>query len=435
MDPIIFGRAFIGMTMAFHIAFALFGVGIPLLVCIVELLGIARKDSRFIVLAKQYTYAMTVLFIVGAISGTIISISFAVLLTPFMAVASKVIILPFVIEGFAFVIEASFLALYAYTWNRFGNPWKHWLLSVPVVVASAATAYLITTVNGWMNTPSGFTYANGVFSNINQWKAMTNLASVPETAHSIMAYYATTAFVFAAVTVYQLIEEGRRERFGQSYQFKKKVVALLLTIALIFSVAVAVTGDNSARFDSHYEPEKLAAAEGVAHSESNAPLVFLGIFHHGILQGGLRVPDGLSFLVGGSEKIVVQGLSGFDPATWPPLIVHYFFDSMAAIGMLMLITPLLFFIFYKWHHVWIFGKPMEWLIVITGVLSIVAVEIGWMLTEFGRQPYVIAGIMPSADAFNATHATIAYAIWFPLVYIGLAVVTYKILTKHYRTHV
>lgn len=434
MDPITLGRAFLGMTMAFHIIFALFGVGIPFLVCIVEFIGIVRNDSRFIVLAKQYTFAMTVLFIVGAISGTIISAAFAILLTPFMALASKIIILPFVIEGFVFLIEATFLGLYAYTWNRFGNSWKHWVLSLPIVIASAATAFLITTVNAWMNTPSGFSYNNGVFSKINQWHAMLNPATLPETSHSIMAYYATTAFVFAAITVFQLIEEGRRERFGQSYQFKKKIVALLLAIACIFSVAVALTGDNSARFISHYEPEKLAMAEGVAHTESSAPLVFWGVFHGDQLRGGFRIPDALSFLVGGSKKIIVRGLASFDPATWPPFIVHYLFDSMAIIGMLMLITPVLFFVFYKWHHIWVFGKPMEWLVVITGIASVVAVEFGWMLTEFGRQPYVIAGIMPSVDAFNATPTTIAYACWFPIVYSIIAVLTYMVLVKHYRKH-
>ena len=438
MNSLILGRAFIGMTMAFHIAFALFGVGIPLLICIIELIGIVRKDSRMITLAKQYTFAMTVFFIVGAISGTVISVAFAVLLSPLMAVANKVIILPFVIEGFAFLLEATFLGLYAYTWDRFENPWKHWLLSVPIVLASGATAFLITTVNAWMNTPIGFTYSNGVFSNINQWHAMTSPAVIPETTHSIMAYYATTAFVFAAITAYQLINEGKKERFGQSYQFKKKIVALLLGIACVFSIGVAITGDSSARFIAHYEPEKLAAAEGIIQTTPNAPFVVFGKFNdqdHDDLQGGIRVPELLSFLVGGSKNIVIRGLADFNPDTWPPLIVHYFFDGMAIIGMLMLITPFLYFIFYKWHHVWIFGKPMEWLIIITGIGSIIAVELGWMLTEIGRQPYVIAGIMTSDAAYNPNHMNIIYACWFPIVYIILSLVTYRILTRHYRTRI
>ncbi len=260
-------------------------------------------------------------------------------------------------------------------------------------------------------------------------------ATVPETSHSITAYYATTAFVFAAVTVYQLIKKGKQEGFGPSYQFRKKIVGILLIIATIFAVGVTITGDNSARFDSRYEPEKFAAAEAIPHTTNDAPFIFGGRLDDDSrpeLHDDIEVPELLSYLVGGSRDTVVRGLDSFDPATWPPFIVHDFFDVMALVGVLMLLTPILFFALWHWHHLDKIGKPMEWLIIFTGICSLIAVEVGWMLTEFGRQPYVIKGIMPSSDAFNVTHATILYAIWFPIAYIILAIVTYKVLTRHYR---
>jgi cytochrome d ubiquinol oxidase subunit I len=413
MDILTLGRSFMGVTMAFHIAFALFGVGIPFMVSLAEFLGIVRRDADFTTMAKRWTFAMATLFVVGALSGTIVAVLFAVLLPPFMAIVSKVIILPFFIEGFAFFIEAIFLGVYAYTWDRWNNPWIHWLTSLPIVIGSCASAFLITTVNAFMNTPQGFTDANGVIANVHPWVAMFNAAVPTETSHSILAYYATTAFVFAAVAA-----------MATTRPYRKKMLAFTMILALGFSLAVAATGDSAARFIAQQEPEKFAAAESVAHTQSVAPLTI----------GPIAIPGLLSILVGGSRNVLVQGLDSFDPATWPPLIVHYFFDSMVLIGILMLIVPLLFFLLWKRRPEWAFGTVMSRLTVATGVLSVVGIEVGWMLTELGRQPYVIRGVLPTSGAFTTSHAVFAYAILFPIAYVVLAALTFWILIAHYRAH-
>ncbi len=440
MDTVAFGRAFLGTTMAFHIAFALFGVGIPFMISLAELIGIARRDGDFTRMARQWTFAMAVLFVAGALSGTVIAVVFAVLLPPFMAIVSKVVILPFFIETFAFFIEAIFLGIYAYTWDSFKGKWTHWLTSLPIVIASCASAFLITTVNAWMAAPTGFTMkADGSITDINQWQAMWNSAVPTRTGHSIVAYYATTAFVIAAVAAWQFI---RRKPSPSSRRYHEKMLAFSLAVAFLFSLAVGVTGDTSARYAAQHEPEKFAAMEDVTSTRADAPLTIGGIFDGaGRLRDTVTVPGALSILVGGTRATVITGLSAFDPSTWPPLFIHYFFDAMVAIGIFMVFVPLLFFALRGMRPTaemggrrrgWAYGRAMGWLTVAAGILSVIGVEAGWMLTEIGRQPYTIQGILLTKDAFTRSPAVLAYAVVFPLFYAVLAAVTLLVLVRHYR---
>ena len=183
----------------------------------------------------------------------------------------------------------------------------------------------------------------------------------------------------------------------------------------------------------HAEPEKFAAAEGIERTQSAAPFVIGGfIDKDDHFEGELPVPHVLSFMVGGSDKTIVQGLDSFDPSTWPPLFIHYFFDIMAIIGILMAIVPILFFVSWKHHHRKLVSVPLMWLTLATGILSIVAVELGWMLAEIGRQPWTIRGIMLTKDAFTSSPTVIAYAIVFPIFYLVLFSVTMYVLIRHYR---
>lgn len=428
MDLVLAARGFLGMTMAFHILFALFGVGIPLMVSVAELIGIVKKDSDFMAMAKRWVFGMTVLFVVGAISGTIVSVVFAVLLPPFMAIVSKVIILPFNLETYAFFLEAIFLGIYAYTWDRFEHQWVHWLTSLPIILGSLASAFFITTANAFMSTPQGFTDVQGVISNVNQWSAMFNPTTPNETTHSILAYYATTAFVFAAIAAFHFVR-GKRT---STARYQKKMLVFSLILALVFSVAVVLSGDTSARSIAHNEPEKFAAAEGIMQTEGDAPLTLGGIVTQTGIKDGIRIPGLLSFLVGGTAGTVVTGLAAFDPSTWPELTIHYYFDGMAVIGIIMLAVPILFFLFFKWRMKWAFSKLMGWAIFLTGILSVIGVELGWMLTEEGRQPYTIRGILLTANAFTNSPTVMAYAFIFPVLYVILAIVTPWVLISHYH---
>ena len=430
MDIVYAARAFMGITMAFHIFFALFGVGIPLMVSLAELIGIVRKDSDFIVMAKRWTFAMTVLFIAGAISGTIISVLFAVLLPPFMSFISKVVILPFSLETYAFFLEAIFLGIYAYSWTKFKNQWVHWLTSLPLIIGSAASAFFITTVNAFMASPQGFTYANGIISNVNQWAAMFNAATATKTSHSILAYYATTALTFASVAMFQYLRKKKRDE--STHRYAEKMVILSLGIALIFSLAVVATGDSSARFVAESNPAQLAAAEGVMQTSRDVPFIIGGDVSSSGVKEGIIIPGLLSMLVGGSRNTLIVGLDAVSPSLWPPLVVHSYFDGMVGIGILMLIVPIVFFIFWKRRIRWTFSKAMAGLIVLTGILSVIATELGWMFSEEGRQPYTIRGIMLTSNAFTSSPTVMAYAVLFPIFYVILMTVTAWVLFSHYR---
>jgi cytochrome d ubiquinol oxidase subunit I len=421
MNVVYAGRAFMGITMAFHIFFALFGVGIPLMVSLAELIGIVKKDDDFTAMARRWTFAMTVLFVAGAISGTIISVLFVVLLPPFMSFISKVVILPFSLETYAFFLEAIFLGIYAYTWTRFKNQWVHWLISIPLIIGSAASAFFITTVNAFMVSPQGFTDVNGVISNVNQWVAMFNPATATKTSHSILAYYATTAFVFAAVAVFSYL--WKKNVDAGVHRYAEKMAIFSLVVALIFSLGVVVTGDSSARFIAQNDPAQFAAGEGVMQTGRDVPLKI----------GGIEIPGLLSLLTGGSRDTLIVGLDAISPSLWPPLVVHEYFDTMAGIGILMLIVPIAFFLLWWWRRRrWVFSKIMAGLIVVTGALSVIAVELGWMFSEEGRQPYTIRGIMLTNNAFTSSTTVMAYAVLFPIFYLVLIAVTAWVLAAHYK---
>src|SRR5665213_3199568 len=156
-----YGRALIGDSLGFHILFAALGVGLPLLICLAELWGIVKKNPAWVQTAHRWTKMLIILFVAGTVSGTIISIQFSVVWPQFTQIADQVVGAAFSLEGIGFFIEAAFLTIYSLTWKRLSS-WKHWVVSLPIVLASTASAFFITSVNAFMNAPQGFVYAHGV---------------------------------------------------------------------------------------------------------------------------------------------------------------------------------------------------------------------------------------------------------------------------------
>jgi cytochrome d ubiquinol oxidase subunit I len=440
-----YGRTFMGDSLGFHILFALFGVGIPLLISLAELVGIVRKDNTFFIMAKRWSFALGSLFVVGAVSGIIISNQLSMLWPAFMTLAGKVIGLPFYMEAFAFFIEAIFLGIYLYSWDRFKNKYVHWLCSLPIVFGSLASAFFITTANAWMNSPQGFTYQDGVASNINPIAAMFNPATYTETSHSIAAYYLTTALVFAGIYAWSLMfhrhrarRKAKKTKIPVEPEDKKltryRTTALTYTMAVsaVFAVLMIVTGDQSARYLAYHEPLKLAAAESLEFTQADAPMEIGGIHEHGLLVDAIQIPKLLSLLSFGNENAVVQGLDAFNPALWPPLWIHSMFDLMVGFGFYIAFAVILFFVFYFLKRDWAHSTPLLFLIVFSGPAAFLSVEFGWIVTEVGRQPWVIAGIMTAAQAFTTSTTVVEFGFIFPSLYLILLVVTPWVLIHHYR---
>ncbi len=426
MDVSTAARALIGDTLAFHLLFVTFGVALPLIICVTEGYGIWKKKPRARALAHTWSRILVILFIAGAVSGTIVSMQFSLLWPHFMEIAGKVVGLAFALEGFAFLIEALFLSIYMLSWNKF-KPVAHWLCSLPIVLGSVTSAVFITSVNAWMQTPRGFSLnAKGEPININTREAVFNPAVPTEVVHSILAYFFATTL--ALLAVYAWIA-WRRKRKGAANRRLQRLLGGLAALAVVFGLLVAFAGDRSGKFIAEYEPHKLAAAEGLQTTQNGAPLLLGGVIKNGQIQNALSIPKGLSFLATGNLNAEVKGLDSIPKKDRPPLVIHYYFDGMVAIGMITVAWPALYLLLRKFKPAWAKSKVFLIGFVVCGFLGMVALELGWMLTEFGRQPYVIRGVLLVKDAATHSKAAIHMGYIFPVFYLILFVLTYFALKK------
>lgn len=426
----IHARAFMGMALGFHIIFALLGVGLPFMVSLLEFLGVYKKDEDYRRTARRMTFAMSVLFVTGALSGTVMSFLFSLLWPHFAALANTLVGLPFVMEGFAFMVEAVFLGIYVYSWDRL-SPWKHWLCSIPLALGSFTSAFLITIVNSFMNDPQGFQMINGIATDIQPFTVMFNHATWYEVSHSILAYYLTTAAGLATLSAIFLLRPSIRREHERA-RYYKKITATMMTISFILATLVIVAGDLSGKYIAQYEPIKFAASESIFDTVGNAPLKLGGYISHDQVQYALELPGVLSWLAFGHSDAIVKGLNAFDQSQWPPLYIHYFLDIMVLIGFYLFLVPLAFLILYGIKRSIAFSHAMILAIVWGGPFAFLSVEMGWMFTEIGRQPYIIRGIMTTAQAVTESQDVVTFMWIFPLIYVALFIVTVGILYQHYR---
>jgi cytochrome d ubiquinol oxidase subunit I len=416
-----------GTSLAFHIVFAVLGVGLPLLMCLAEGLALRRHDAVWLRLARRWSGAFGVLFAVGAVSGTILSFELGLLWPVFMKYAGPVVGLPFSAEGFAFFLEAIFVGLYLYGWDRL-SPRAHWLCSLPIVVSGAASAWFVVTANAWMNAPAGFRISHGKVVDVDPLAAMFNAATPVETAHFLVSAYTATAFGVAAVYAVGLLR-GRRDAYH------RKALALALALATIGAPLMPVTGDLSARFVADHQPAKLAAMEALYHTERGAALRIGGLPDpaSGTVRFAITIPHGLSLLVAFTPNATVRGLDSF-PADQRPdaQVVHTAFDLMVGIGFALLGVV-------AWYWLWRLRArrkgetwPGRWLLralALAGPATFLAIEAGWTVTEVGRQPWVIYGIVRTAAAIT-TQANLGLTFMvFNGIYVVLAVTTTWLLLR------
>ncbi|HEX2154540.1 MAG TPA: cytochrome ubiquinol oxidase subunit I [Acidimicrobiia bacterium] len=384
-------RQQMALSLGWHIVIACFGVGFPLLVLIAEWRWIRTGDDIYRLLAHRWSKALAVLFAVGAVTGTILSFEFGILWPVFMERFGEVIGLPFALEGFAFFIEAIFLGIYLYSWDRL-PPRVHLLTGVPVVLGGLASAWFVVTANAWMNQPTGFVLEGDEVVSVDPWAAMLNPATPPETTHMIVAAYMVTGFGVAAVYAWGILR-GRRGRYH------------LIGFSLPFALAAILTpiqigvGDWAARFLADYQPAKLAAIEGLYETQPRAPLTIGGILIDGEIRYGLKIPAGLSLLAEHDPDAVIMGLDQVPEDQHPPVgVVRTAFQIMVAIGMGLLVLSIWFAVAW-WRH----RRPprARWFYraaVAAGFAAAVAVEAGWITTEVGRQPWIVWEVMRVSEA-------------------------------------
>ncbi|MBT2421877.1 cytochrome ubiquinol oxidase subunit I [Streptomyces sp. ISL-22] len=425
-----------GFSLAWHIVVACLGVGLPLLTLILEWRGVRTGDPALRLLARRWARAMGVLFAVGAVSGTILSFELGVLWPGLMGRFGQVIGLPFALEGIAFFIEAIFLGIYLYAWDRL-PPRIHLLTGIPIVVAGVASAFFVVCANAWMNQPRGFTLGgDGRVASVDPWAAMFNPASPPQTVHMILAAFMVAAFLTAGVYAVALLR-GRNDRYHRAGFFVPFGLGAIVTPFQI------VVGDWAARFVADYQPVKLAAMEGVYRTSDHVPLTLGGIAGDGGLKYGLEIPNGLSLLIGYSPSTVVRGLEEVPRAQWPAVTaVHLAFDLMVVVGMFLLAMGA-WLLFAWWRRrrsasgdvLGMRGmRVFLRLAVVAGPAAVVALQCGWVVTEMGRQPWIVQDLMTVREAVNPAPGLVN-GLWLVLVvYAAMTVATVYVLRRLAREH-
>jgi len=473
MSDLLAARTQMGTSLAFHIIFAALGVGLPLLMCIAEGLALRRKDVVWMALTRRWARAAAILFAIGAVSGTILSFELGLLWPTWIKFAGAVVGPAFAFEGFAFFLEAIFLGLYLYGWDRL-SPRAHWFCSFPIWISGLASAWFIVSANSWMNTPAGFVISHGQVTNIDPLQAMLNPSTPYETIHMILACYVATGFGVAAVYAVSMLRgkrdeylpsdglseartqsvgrrnkdeylpsdglsEARTQSVGRRNkdEYRRKGLLLALAMGAIAIPLQIVSGDANARFLADYQPAKLAAMEGLFHTQAGAPLQIGGLAdpQTGKVYYALEIPNGLSILAKFDPNATIKGLDAFAPQDRPnPLPVHTSFDGMVASGFFALFVGWLFWLIYFLRKRRVSeNRWLLWGIALSGPLSFLAIELGWMVTELGRQPWVIYGYLRTKDAVTtAPWLNISFLV-FAFIYVVLAITMTVLLLRLARS--
>lgn len=421
MEQLEAGRVLMGDSLGFHIIFALLGVGLPLAVSIFEFIAIHRKDSALRENVKLWSYIIAVLAVVGVLSGTIVAMQMFLIWPGVLEFGGKTIAPAFMLEGYAFIFEAVFLAFYLATWDRLKD-YKHWIITIPIILGATATAFLITSVSAFMNNPTGFAMVDGQMTNSQPWQAIFSQTSLIKSGHSILTYYLTSMLVIAGIYAWVLFR-GKKLKVGTP-KLAKFIVKRAVLISLVLLIGVAIMGDVSGKYLAKYEPTKLAAMELQYKTTANAPLTLGGSMQNdGSVKGGIQIPGALSFLAGNSTSTVVQGLDQTTKDKWPPLVVHTLFDiKLVLIGLLTAILLVFLYGYYRSKR-FVFQKRMLGWIVALPIISLATVELGWIITEIGRQPYAVYGYLLTSEAFTTDRGVVALAWIYPTAFVFLFILT------------
>jgi cytochrome bd ubiquinol oxidase subunit I len=413
MSDLLAARSQMAVSLAFHIVFAVIGMAMPLLMVIAERRWQKTRDPVYLDLAKRWARGTAILFAVGAVSGTVLSFELGLLWPRFMEVAGPIIGMPFSLEGFAFFTEAIFLGLYLYGWDRLA-PRAHLLAGVMVAVSGAASGIFVVIANAWMNTPTGFKYSGGVFSDIDPIAAMLNPAAFPQTLHMTLAAYAATGLAVAGIHAFLILK-------GRSGAFQRYAMTIGLLVGAPAAVLQPIAGDIAARHVAREQPVKLAAMEALYQTQGPAPMT---------IAPGIEIPYLLSLLAFHDPNAVVQGLDAVPRDEWPNVtLVHFSFQVMIALGTYIALVGL-------WAG-WLAWRKRDlatsrrflWALALATPCGFIATEAGWMATELGRQPWVIFGILKTRDAVTPMPGLIVPFLAFTLLYCGLAVIVAVMLYR------
>jgi cytochrome d ubiquinol oxidase subunit I len=415
-------RTQMALTLGFHIILACLGVAFPALMLIANYRGLRRDDPVALQLAERWSKVAAVTFAVGAVTGTVLSFEFGLLWPEFMSRFGEVFGVLFAIEGIFFFLEAIFIAIYIFGWKRLSG-WAHFWTGVPIVICGIGGAFSVVAVNSWMNQPQGYTLgANGEVTDVDPLKVMFNPAVPYEVPHMILAAYLVTGFLVASVYAVGMLK-GRRDRHH------RLGLLIPLTVAAIMTPVQFAVGDTAARAIADDQPVKFAAMECVQETSRNVTEYIGGRCTEDGVKGGIGIPGLDSFLVGFSTDTEVTGLNSVPPADRPPAntLLHWAFDAM--VGICVALIGLGLWLGIAWWRRRDIPKTPWFLraVAVSGVASIVALECGWIVTEVGRQPWIVYEVMRTEDAVTGASGVSITLGAVVLLYALLGVATVVVL--------
>jgi cytochrome bd ubiquinol oxidase subunit I len=425
VNPVPWARAQMAFTLAFHIILVPLGVSWAFMTLIANYRGLRHHDRDALVLAQRWSKYMAVTFAVGAVTGTVLTFEFGLLWPRFMGQWGEAFGVPFAFEGLFFFMEGTFIAIYIFGWRRL-KPWAHFWTGVPIVLAGIFGSISVVSANAWMNAPGGFTLdSSGNVIEVDPIEVIFNKSMPWQAAHMVVAAYLVGGFLIASVYAVGMLR-GRRDR----YHYLGFVIAF--TVGAVAAPIQIGVGDGLARWVYDNQPEKFAAIELVPTTSSDVPETLLGHLNEdGTVTGGLPIPGLASWLSDPStgKATVVQGLDAMPPDQRPTIretnIVHLCWDIMVGFGTAL-------FLLAVWYALsWIFRRRMpqtKWFLraaAVAGPVAVITLEAGWIVTEVGRQPWIVYNMMKVEDAVTAN--TGVWIMFFAVVILYAAVGTTTIL--------
>jgi cytochrome d ubiquinol oxidase subunit I len=417
-EHLLAARQMQALSFAVHIPLVCFGVAFPAMVLFMEWWGLRTGDPLHREIARRWSRIMVALFAVGVITGTVLSFEMGVLWPNFTATFGGVFGLGFAIEGFSFFMEAIFIGIYVYGWDRL-SPRMHLLSGIPIVITGFTGSWMVIAVNAWMNNPGGFRLVDGRAVDINPWKALFDNAYLwHELVHMYIAGYIVTGFVVAGAYAFCRLR-------GRWTRYERTAIAVPLTIAALAAPVQVLVGDWAARDVARTQPVKLAAMEGLGKTEQGAPIHVLGWYQDGEVKWGIKVPKLLSFLSSHDFNATVKGLDVVRERDRPPVnVVRFAFQTMVGIGTLLAALGLIVLVVRVRKRRLPQSKWIYLALVAAGPLSYVALVAGWVTTEVGRQPWVVYRVMRTSEAVTgAGGVPVGYvALWIVYILVAVAVV-------------
>lgn len=423
MDDFLAARAQMALSLGFHIIYACIGMVMPFFMAISHYKWLTTKNIAYKNITRAWSKGVAIFFATGAVSGTMLSFELGLLWPEFMKHAGPIFGMPFSLEGTAFFIEAIALGFFLYGWNKF-NPWFHWFTGVIVGISGLASGILVVSANAWMNSPAGFDFVNGEYINIDPIKAMFNDAWFFQALHMTIAAFAATGFAVAGVHALMILR-------GRHVIFHARAFRIAIIFGAIASLLQPISGDFSAKDVARRQPAKLAAMEAHFETQTDAPLIIGGIpdEKNKRVDYAIELPGMLSFLAHGNMHQEVKGLDAIPEKDQPPVsVTHFAFQIMVGIGVFLMILSVIYFISLR-KKSWLQKNWFLKLFVFATPLGFIAVEAGWTVTEVGRQPWIINGVMRTADAVTPMPG-IAYSFYlFTAIYVSLSVAVIFLLKR------